>query len=318
MTTTLAPPSRATTTDIDRAVDALSKGHSRLQQASCAELIRLAEECIEGTVATARDWVDTASRYKGVGPTSPLWAEDIMTGPVATIRQLRLVIQSLREIAATGKPQLAKPPTTGSDGRVRVPVFPAKGLFDAITFQGFKVDAWMKTGVTEESLVVCPDGVPGRWKAGNPRICLVLGAGNVSSIPTTDAFTKLFQEGRTVLLKMNPVNESLGPIFERAYAPLINAGYLRIIYGGAEVGAAAVADERVDEVHITGSIHSHDAIVGARRDRNASGGMREHDPVLRKPITSELGNVTPWIIVPGRLFGKTAQFPGRERGDVDH
>jgi hypothetical protein len=308
MTTTLSPPSRATTTDIDRSLDALSKGHSRLALASAAELARLAEECIEGTVRTARDWVDTASRYKGVTPTSPLRAEDIMSGPVATIRQLRLVIQSLREIAAAGQPQLNGRPEMGLDNRLRVPVFPAKGMFDGITFQGFKVDAWMQPGVTAESLRLCPDGVPGRWKAGNPRICLVLGAGNVSSIPTTDAFTKLFQEGRTVLLKMNPVNESLGPIFERAYAPLIDAGYLRIIYGGAEVGAAAVAHERVDEVHITGSIHSHDAIVwgppGAERERR----KRENDPILRKPITSELGNVTPWIIVPGKYSDKQLNF----------
>lgn len=308
MTTVLSPPSRATTSDIDRALEALAKGHPRLAQASAAELIRLAEECIEGTVRTARDWVDTAGRYKGVAPTNPLRAEDIMTGPVATIRQLRLVIGSLREIAAFGQPRLPGRPKIGLDGRLRVPVFPARGMFDAITFQGFKVDAWMKPGITEESLRRCADGVPGRWNSGNPRIALVLGAGNVSSIPTTDAFTKLFQEGRTVLLKMNPVNESLGPIFERAYKPLIDAGFLRIIYGGPEVGAAAVAHELVDEVHITGSIDSHDAIVwgpaGAERERR----KRDNDPVLRKPMTSELGNVTPWIIVPGAYSEKQLDF----------
>jgi hypothetical protein len=308
MTTTLAPPSRATHTDIDRSLDALSKGHKRLVKASAGELIRLAEECIEGTVRVARDWVDTASRYKGVGPTSPLRAEDISAGPVATIRQLRLVIRSLQEISSFARPRLPGRPRVGQDGRLLVPVFPAKGMFDSITFQGFKVDAWMKPGITAESLKFCPDGVPGHWKPDNPRICLVLGAGNVSSIPTTDAFTKLFQEGRTVLLKMNPVNESLGPVFERAYQPLIDAGYLRIIYGGAEVGAAAVSHELVDEVHITGSIHSHDAIVwgpaGPERDRR----KRDNDPVLRKPITSELGNVTPWIIVPGQYSEKQLEF----------
>ncbi len=125
MTTTLSPPSRATNTDIDRSLDALSKGHNRLAQASAAELVRLAEACIEGTVRTARDWVDTAGRYKGVAPTSPLRAEDIMSGPVATIRQLRLVIQSLREIAAAGQPQLNGRPKLGLDNRLRVPVFPA-------------------------------------------------------------------------------------------------------------------------------------------------------------------------------------------------
>jgi hypothetical protein len=308
MTTTLAPPSRATTSDIDRALDALSKGYPRLASAPAGELIRLAKECIEGTMRVAHEWVDQSARFKGVPAGSGLRAEDISAGPVATIRQLRLVIQSLQDIASSGQPRLNGEPRTGPDGRLIVPVFPAKGMFDSITFQGFKVDAWMKPGITKDSLRFCPDGVPGNWKAGNPKICLVLGAGNVSSIPTTDAFTKLFQEGRTVLLKMNPVNESLGPIFERAYKPLIDAGFLRIIYGGAEVGAAAVAHDLVDEVHITGSIHSHDAIVwgppGPERDRR----KRENDPLLRKPITSELGNVTPWIIVPGKYSEKELDF----------
>ena len=245
---------------------------------------------------------------QGGAATSGLRAEDIMRRPggddppIATRDPKPAGHRLVRAAAIDGRPK------TGADGRVLVPVFPAKGMFDSITFQGFKVDAWMKPGITEESLGLCPEGVRGHWKAGNPKICLVLGAGNVSSIPTTDAFTKLFQEGRTVLLKMNPVNESLGPIFERAYKPLIDAGYLRIIYGGAEVGAAAVAHELVDEVHITGSIHSHDAIVwgppGPERDRR----KRENDPVLHKPITSELGNVTPWIIVPGKYSEKQLDF----------
>ena len=139
----------------------------------------------------------------------------------------------------------------------------------------------MKPGITAGNAPAVPGRRSRPLEFRQPADCLVLGAGNVSSIPTTDAFTKLFQEGRTVLLKMNPVNESLGPIFERAYAPLIDAGYLQIIYGGPEVGAAAVEHELVGEVHITGSINSHDAIVwgpaGPERDRR----KRDNDPVLK-------------------------------------
>ncbi len=83
---------------------------------------------------------------------------------------------------------------------------------------------------------------------------------------------------------------------------------MRIIYGGADVGSAAVNHRQVDEVHITGSIHSHDAIVwgpaGAERERR----KRDNDPLLRKPITSELGNVSPWIIVPGPYSLKQLRF----------
>jgi hypothetical protein len=61
-------------------------------------------------------------------------------------------------------------------------------------------------------------------------------------------------------------------------------------------------------VHITGSIYSHDTIVwgpaGEERERR----MRENDPLLKKPISSELGNVSPWIIVPGPYNKRQLDF----------
>lgn len=111
-----------------------------------------------------------------------------------------------------------------------------------------------------------------------------------------------------MLLKMSPVNDYLGSILQSAFASLIDRGLLRIIYGGADVGAAAIGHHLVDEVHITGSIDSHDAIVwgspGPERDRR----KRENTPLLTKPITSELGNVSPWILVPGDYSQKQLKF----------
>jgi hypothetical protein len=308
MTTTLPLPTRTTEPQLERSLQVLDAAHDRLAAASADELISLAEICIYGTLQVAEEWVAVSSRFKGLPEKSSLRAEDVMTGPVATVRHLRLLIQSLRDIKTHGKPRLPGKPQMGPDARLRVPVFPAQGLFDGLTFQGFKVETRMLPGITAESLRQCPNGVPGRWNAKNPRIALVLGAGNVSSIPTTDAFTKLFQEGRSVLLKMNPVNEALGPVFERAYAPLIDAGYLQIIYGGGDVGAAAVQHELVGEIHITGSINSHDAIVWGAPGPEHERRKRENDPVLRKPISSELGNVTPWIVVPGSYTERQLDF----------
>ncbi|MDQ2992322.1 MAG: aldehyde dehydrogenase family protein, partial [Candidatus Eremiobacteraeota bacterium] len=48
------------------------------------------------------------------------------------------------------------------------------------------------------------------------------------------------------------------------------------------------ADPRVDEIHVTGSAKTHDAILADLRARG-----------LDKPLTSELGNVSPTIVVPG-------------------
>ena len=67
-------------------------------------------------------------------------------------------------------------------------------------------------------------------------VALILGAGNVSSIPASDVLTKMFNEGMVCVLKMNPVNEWVGPYLERALEPLIRPGFLRVVYGGWEVG----------------------------------------------------------------------------------
>ncbi|MDA0283346.1 MAG: aldehyde dehydrogenase family protein, partial [Planctomycetota bacterium] len=133
----------------------------------------------------------------------------------------------------------------------------------------------------------------------NTGPAVVVGAGNVTGIPAADMLTKLCVDNRAVLLKMNPVNECVGPVFERAFAPLVENDLLRIISGDASIGAAAVADERVDDILITGSGETHDAIVWGSSGTAREERRRRNEPTLTKPIGSELGNVTPWIVVPG-------------------
>ena len=47
-----------------------------------------------------------------------------------------------------------------------------------------------------------------------------------------DVLYKLYAEGEVCILKMNPVNEYIGPIIEKAFKPLIDEGFLAIVYGG--------------------------------------------------------------------------------------
>ena len=74
---------------------------------------------------------------------------------------------------------------------------------------------------------------------------------------------------------------------------------LRIVDGGAAAGRYLTAHPRIDEVHITGSDKTYDAVVFGT---GAEGARRKaaDDPVLDKPVTAELGNVSPVVIVPGR------------------
>ncbi len=155
----------------------------------------------------------------------------------------------------------------------------------------------MEPGVDRGNLA---DNVGMVYRQGDPEpgVALVLGAGNVASIPTLDVVYKLFAEGRVAILKFNPVNDYLGPFIEEAFAELIEAGFLRLAYGGAEVGSYLCFHDGVDEIHITGSERTHDAIVFGSGAEGAER-KRRNRPLLDKPITSELGNVSPVIVVPG-------------------
>lgn len=301
-------PSRITPNEeIDRQLAELAAARSRFAGLPLAERIRLAESCVEGTFRLAREWLAAGCEAKGIPLDSSLAGEELATGPLATTRYLQLLVRSLKEIDAFGRPQLPGEVVEEASRRLRIQVFPARGMYDEWLFRGFRADVWLQPGVNRENL---DDALAPAFTARlqTEKIALVLGAGNVSSIPAVDAFGKLFAEGRVVLLKLNPVNEYLGPIFERAYDGVIEAGFLRLIYGGAETGAYAVSHPLVDEVHITGSIASHDAIVWGPPGEEREARRKNGQPLLTKPITSELGNVTPWIVVPGPYRERELDF----------
>ena len=88
---------------------------------------------------------------------------------------------------------------------------------------------------------------------------------------------------------------------------MIAGGFLRTAYGAAEVGDYLIRHPDVDEVHITGAISTHDAIVFGPGEEGAARKAR-NEPALDKRVTSELGNVSPVIIVPGQWKPRDLQF----------
>ena len=166
----------------------------------------------------------------------------------------------------------------------------------------------MQPGVTRDNLnqhMACYVR-PGTAPAG---IALVLGAGNVSSIAPTDAFSKLFQEGKVVLLKMNPVNEYLGGIFSQAFAAprrgRVPAHHLWRRRGGHLCRRARIG--RRSPYHRF-DLFARDNRVGPARTRARPPQGRRDWPDWKSAITSELGNVTPWIVVPGPYTDRELTF----------
>ena len=135
------------------------------------------------------------------------------------------------------------------------------------------------------------------------RVALVLGAGNASSIGPLDVIHKLVVERQVVVLKLHPVMAHLADVYAAALAPLVDEGVLRIVHGDAVQGGHLATHPGVDTLHITGSDRTYDAIVyGPGAEGEAR--RRRDDPILAKPFTAELGNLTPIIVVPGRWSGR--------------
>ncbi len=266
------------------------------ERVSIEDRIRLCRECVDIVVKMAPEWVRLEGEVKDL-PVGQR-AEAVLSGPSVVLRQLQLSIQTLTNVATSGKPVLPGTPRTTANGQLAVPVFPTSGFFDSVTFGGLSAEVHMQPGV--EAHQIHGDILEHLGSGQVDGIALVLGAGNVSSIPATDTLNRIIFEGRRVLLKLNPVNEYLEHVFSEIMGPLIKANLLRIVTGGGEVGAALVRDERVTEIHVTGSVITHDAIVWGTKP----GETRPDKPITDKCVTSELGNVTPWMVVPGRYSAK--------------
>ena len=256
----------------------------------------LLQQVIAATMKAEEGWLAAACAAKGLEPGSTEAGEELFAGIGTFVRMARLFRDALRDIAKDGKPSFAGPVREAYDGRLRVQVFP-ESPFDRITFPQTSAEVWMQPGVSRESLVAgqAPAYAEPSAHAGT---ALVLAAGNVASLGPRDVLSELFVGGKVVVMKANPVNDYLVPHWARALAPLIDARVLRIVDGGAAVGQYLTRHPRIDEVHITGSDKTYDAVVfGTGPDRAQRKATDE--PVLDKPVTAELGNVSPVIVVPG-------------------
>ncbi len=282
--------------EMEQALADLQSGKDAWARSSPEQKAAVISELLEILPKIAKEWVAAAAAAKGLALGTPVEGEEWLTGPYITARNLRLLRRSLLEIARDGTPRLPGRPRVNAAGRVVVPVFPTD-LFDRLLFPFYSAEVWMQP----DCRLLLRESTLFRGAKGDDsgKICLVLGAGNVSSIPPADALYRLFVDNQVVLLKMNPVNDYLGPIFARLLEPFIRRNALRIVYGGAAEGEFLCHHAAVDEIHITGSDKTHDAIVFGS---GAEGAARKakNEPLFRKPVTSELGNVSGVIVVPGQ------------------
>lgn len=293
MNPTQAPTSRYL---LDRSLATLRENAAAWARRDILDRVADLESIAARTIEAAPDLVADAVRAKGI-PAS-MAGEEWVGGPLSVLRTIRFLRSTLLGIHRRGEVPLPERAfRERADGQVVVDVMPGDG-WDRVLYPGWSAEVRMDPSVPYARARQAMGGFYTKAGSAEPGVGLVLGAGNVSSIVPLDAVHQLFVDGRTVIVKLNPVNEYIGPYIEHAFADLIAAGFFRTAYGGADVGDYLVMHPEVDAVHITGSEDSHNAIVfgpgedGARR-------RTLDQPRFDKPMTSELGNVSPVIVMPG-------------------
>lgn len=286
--------------DVERQIGALAAGAVAWAGRSPAARAELALRTARTVAAVADAWVDAAADIKQ-SSAACVKAEETATGPLVTMRLLLITARALADISRTGLPNVPRPPREvhagdGAASRIAIDMLPGAsprgGLYDAMIFAGHQATVrCVNPGSLEAFDRSWRAEVDERPRAGG--VALVLGAGNVTGLSPADCVNQIFEHGRAVFLKLHPLHAPLRRVFERAFQPLVEAGLLAIVAGGVEVAKAALGAPGLDHVHLTGGQAAFDALVW--------GGAGKHAvPALAQSITCELGNVTPWVIMPGR------------------
>ncbi|OZE74831.1 aldehyde dehydrogenase [Rhodococcus sp. 15-649-2-2] len=294
-----------TATHVDRALADLAVGEKVWADTTILERIALLTRTRVATAEVAREWADMASEIKLLDPQSPLAGEEWAGGPYAFLAGLNALVATLTKIERGQSPLDGAVFGRAPGNRVTVRALPVS-VTDRLMFGGFRADIWLQPEVSEKAARASA-GLGALDPTRTAGITVVLGAGNVTSIAPLDVLYQLIADNRVVALKVNPILDELTPIIERALAPLIEWGVLRMVAGGVDVGEYLAHHDSVSHVHITGSLSTHDVVVFGSGD---DGRLRQEagTPLLAKTISSELGGVSPVIVVPGTWSAADIQY----------
>ncbi|CAN5498214.1 aldehyde dehydrogenase family protein [soil metagenome] len=291
--------------ELDADLVALADGTVRWAATPLAERARLLRAVHASISSAASDWATTAADIKGLDPASQLVGEEWITGPYATLSAVAALAESVEVLASGRSPIDGLALGTAPGGRVTVPVLP-RNAFETLLLHGFSAEVWLKPGVSRGQA---------RGEAGlgeltptlSGGVGLVLGAGNITSIPPLDVLYELVASNRAVILKLNPIMQGMMAVYQAALRPLLDADVLRIVQGGGAEGSYLAHHPGVHHVHITGSAATHDLVVWGPGEAGAAR-KTAGTPLLQKPMSSELGGVAPIIIVPGAWTARDLRY----------
>jgi acyl-CoA reductase-like NAD-dependent aldehyde dehydrogenase len=281
-----------------RAAQRLAESAGRFARAPLRDKVAALSEIRRRLWGRGHELARLGAKRKGLSETGAGFGEELLAGAVIIQRYTRLLIGALSDVREHGAPRIeVRRAARTAQGELEVEVMP-HSLSDRALFMPYSIGVRLPADVQPDELKRAQAGF---YQRSDPegRVAAVLGAGNVASIPALDVLHQAFVEGRACALKLSPVNQYLGSLFEQIFAPLVELGGLQFVYGGAQAGKALLASSHVQHVHMTGSIETHDRIVWGPPGVEQHERKEQRAPLLDKTITSELGNISPALVVPG-------------------
>lgn len=240
-----------TIAQMGQAIALLRSQKDKWAKTAVRDRIRLLDAVVSEYVPLCETWVELGLSAKGALQDAYASGWEWASGPMPILRLLRGLRRTLMAIEQTGRPPLPGAPATRPNGQISMRVYPTN-LYERLSTPGTTAEVWMDPSFSAEEIL---NSQANPYKLAEPdgKVCLVLGAGNISAIPVNDSLSKLFVDNYVVLLKMNPVNDYLGTLIESVLGPLIWEGHLRVVYGGASEGSYLCNHPDVDCIHLTGS-----------------------------------------------------------------
>ena len=282
---------------LDAAIEDLHSGAVTWAVLPLAERAALMRRVHQTVNANAERWASTAIAAKRV-PAGPWEGEEWLSGPYATGGNALLLARSLDALAAGRSPLDGVPSGTAPGGRATLKVIPAD-LQERTLLNGFTGEIWLRPGVSAEQ-ARADAGLGARRVGENGGVGLVLGAGNISAIAPLDVLYELVAHNRASILKLNPTFASLLPDARRRTGPVDRAGraaHRQRRRRGRRLPGAPRPDRA--RPHHRQRARPTTRSCGAPSPEAAERRTRAARPLLNKPITSELGGVSPIIVVPG-------------------
>ena len=197
--------------ELDRNITTLRINSSELSKMSNKELIVLLNKTIENIQGIAYYWATLSAEKKGILQKHKE-GEEWLGGPFVSILTLQYYIDYL-----ANKNQLDT--NKFDDTKNSYKVFPNK-FIEKLTFPLINAEIRFSKSMTFEQINEYR-GFKQRIGTNSGSITLILGAGNVSSIPFLDTIFHLVANRSSIILKLNPVNDYLNPVFQKVFHDLL-------------------------------------------------------------------------------------------------